>query len=88
MKKLILLLLLIPNVVMAETTLRDVLVTTLEHLLSLLKSIIDAFQKLTSGDILDLTIFQAVFLVIIFLWILDYISNLLDSVGKKTEGFF
>ena len=88
MKKLILLLLLIPNVVMAETTLRDVLVTTLEHLLSLLKSIIDAFQKLTSGDILDLTIFQAVFLVIIFLWILDYISNLLDSVGKKTEVFF
>jgi len=73
---------------MAETTLGDVLVTILEHLLSLVKSIIDAFQKLNSGDILDLTIFQAVFLLIIFLWILGYIVNLIDSVGKKTEVFF
>ena len=88
MKKLLLLLLFIPNLVMAETTVGDVLVSILEYLLRLVKSIIDAFQKLNSGDFLDLTIFQAVFLLIIFLWILGYVVNLINSAGEKIEFFF
>ena len=91
MKKLILILLLIPNLVMAETTIRDALSSILSLLLDLIVYIIDAFEKLFRGDILDLGIIQAVFLFLIIVWFITYIiiplfNSVIGTIGVLFEA--
>ena len=86
MKTLLLLLFLIPNLVMAEATIGDALSGILSLLLDLIVYIIDAFQKLFRGDILDLGIIQAVLLFIFFVFVYALICNWLDALEKTKVG--
>ena len=91
MKKLLLLLLLIPNLVMAEATIGDALSGILSSLLDLIVYIIDAFQKLFRGDILELGIIQAVLLVLIIGWVINYIiiplfNSVIGTIGVLFEA--
>ena len=91
MKKLLLLLLLIPNLVMAEATIGDALSGILSLLLDLIVYIIDAFEKLFRGDILDLGIIQAVLLFLIIVWFITYIiiplfNSVIGTIGVLFEA--